>query len=110
MRLLKLEEAILAWISERHSSLGPHLAAIDVAKREYTGAGLYTYLSSGASLLWDRSPIDGPIISSAQLPEGGGSILWLSQGRPHCLEIYAFGDQFPENLDDFELSRSDGSV
>ena len=110
MRLLELEEAILAWISERQPALAPRLTGVDVAKRHHTGVGLYTYFSHDDDLEWDRPPVDGPIIASSQLPHGAGSLLWLSQGRPNCLEIYAFGSEFPEDLDEFQLSGSGAGI
>jgi hypothetical protein len=34
---------------------------------------------------------------------GGGSLLWLVEGRPACLEIYAYGNHFPKSLKSFTL-------
>lgn len=59
---------------------------------------------------WGRPPVDGPVIESPQLDMGACSVLWLSMGEPHCLEIYAFGSHLPEVLDEFNLSGSAGRV
>lgn len=103
-----LEKAILEWIARHQPSLAHRLATADVVKREHTGAGRYVDLSTDACTEWDRPPVDGPHIVSPQLESDGGSLLWLSGGKPHCLEIYAFGDHFPEDLVQFELFDSDG--
>jgi hypothetical protein len=103
MRATNLERAIFDWIAHRNPRLAPRLKDAEVASREHTGAGFYVYLfDEGPD--WDRPPVDGPVIESPRLDMGAGSILWLSQGEPHCLEIYAFGNQFPEFLDEFKLS------
>ena len=109
MRPTKLERAIFGWIAERQPLLAGRLKAVEVASREHTGAGRYVYLSDEGPC-WDRSPVDGPVIESPRLDMGAGSVLWLSRGEPQCLEIYAFGNQFPEILDEFTLSGSDGSA
>jgi hypothetical protein len=103
----KLEKAILDWISSRQPSLATRLATAEIARREHTGAGFYVYLSHQADTKWDRLPVDGPNIESSQLEFGAGSMLWLSHGEPCCLEIYSYGNHFPEHLDEFKLSSSD---
>lgn len=109
MRVTKLEKAIFDWIADRNSALASRLRDVEVASREHTGVGFYIYLfEEGPD--WDRPPVDGPVIESPQLDMGAGSILWLSEGEPHCLEIYAFGNHFPTVLDKFHLSGSDDSV
>jgi hypothetical protein len=109
MQATKLETAILDWIADRQLPLAARMNAVEIAGREHTGAGRYVYLSDEGPD-WDRPPVDGPMIESPQLAMGAGSLLWLSQGEAHCLEIYAFGNHFPEALDEFTLSGADGSV
>ena len=110
MRASKLEQAILDWIAGRQLSLAGRISAGEVKRRVHTGAGFYVYLVGEVEAGWDRPPVDGPVIRSPQLDAGGGSTLWLSRGSPSCLEIYSFGNHFPEHLDEFELSSSDGSA
>jgi len=101
----KLERAILDWIAARQPSLAARLSVATIVKREYTGAGFFVdLLSKDFDADWDRPAVDGPLIDSPLLDFGGGSILYLLLGEPCCLEIYAFGDHFPEHLDEFELS------
>ncbi len=99
MQSTKLEKAILEWQGREQPSLALSLAAAEVKKRDYTGAGFYVYLSDEDDEGWDRPHVMGPVIESPQLDYGGGSVFWLKGGKPHCLEIYSFGDYFPENLD-----------
>ena len=110
MQATRLERAILDWIAGRETSLAGRLASASVARREHTGAGIYVDLLPDPDLSWDRPPVSGPVIDSPRLGFGGGCVLWLSQGEPCCLEIYAFGSDFPEDVDEFTLSSSDGSA
>lgn len=109
MKATALEKAVLEWIRAREPSIGG-LEDADIQGRECTGAGFYAYLAPESAAGWDRPPINGPTIEGPGLEFVGGSILWLSRGRPNCLEVYAHGSHFPEHLDDFELSGSDGNV
>ena len=109
MQATALEQAILEWIGARVPSIDG-LEDADVLRREYTGAGFYAYLAPESAAGWDRPPINGPTIEGPGLEFGGGSMLWLSQGQPSCLESYAYGSHFPKQLDGFELSGSDGNV
>ena len=104
------QRSILDWVSANQPSLAGPLAVAKIARREHSGAGFYAYLVQDDAAEWDRPPVAGPTIESKDLEIGGGSVLWLVKGRPTCLEVYAFGDSFPEDLDDFELSGSDSSV
>jgi hypothetical protein len=109
MRATALEGAILDWIFDRQPSLRAGLRRPCVVDRVDTGVGFYVYLAPGKERDGDRPPVHGPVIEAAQLEFGGGSLLWLSGGKPHCLEIYAFGNHFPADLDRFSLSDGDGA-
>jgi hypothetical protein len=104
-----LERSIFDWVSADQPSLAALLSVAKIARREHSGAGHYSYVVPHDDAEWDRPPIAGPTIESKDLEIGGGSLLWLVKGRPACLEVYAFGDNFPRVLDDFKLSGSDGS-
>ncbi len=110
MQPTDLERSILDWISVGVPSLAVTLARAEIERRDYTGAGFYVYLAPDDQAEWDRPPVEGPTIESPSLEIGSGSVLWLANGRPTCLEVYAFGDRFAEDLDDFQLSGSDDSV
>jgi len=82
-----------------------------VFKREYTGKGMFTHFAVPVSVPTipdeelPKSPLPGPQISSPELEAGGGSLLWVTGGAIACLEIYAHGDAFPEELTEFTLSK-----
>ncbi|GJL93526.1 hypothetical protein [Hyphococcus sp.] len=101
MELTSLEKSILAHIAESHGYLADALALDHCSSREYTGHGFFTNFSEVQS---DGLPISGPIIESPELEHGGGSLLWLAGGVPCCLEIYAFGHDFPEQISSFALT------
>jgi hypothetical protein len=108
MRATDLERTILDWIAHRHREVAPRLLDIEIVSRQHSGAGLYIYLADEGPD-WDRPPLDGPGIDSPQLEQGAGCLLWLSDGEPNCLEVYAFGDTFPASLQVFELSAGQGN-
>jgi len=79
-------------------------------KREWTEGGFYVDFEVSKELplidLIDFEghwPIDGPEIRSADIHRGGGSILWGENGYADCIEMYAFGNFFNEQVKDFEL-------
>ena len=106
MKTSPLEQALLEWFEAHHPDLGG-VAGLEVARREYTGAGFYAYLRSEDSGELDHPPISGPLIESSQLAAGGGCLLWLSARNPVCIEVYAYGDSFPEDLAEFKLVDPD---
>ena len=120
MRATDLERAIFDWIAARNSSLAADLAGASIVKRENTGAGSYTFLGLLREGVWSEAIPDelrfenhweGPTITSPELELGGGSLLWLSGGRPACLEIYVNGTEGdPEKVRTFELGDLDGGV
>jgi hypothetical protein len=100
-----LESAILGWIAERTTTLTAAPREVAVDRREVSEAGSYTYLTTvAANELSDR--IDGPQIKSPSLRHDAGSILWLKNGAPECLEVYAFHDKFSPDLVEFSLSAA----
>ena len=106
----QLERDVLAWIREHDPAKG--LAAqIDKAvfrRREYTGVGFYVDFDvpeDTPGLEPFAGPIDGPSIISSWLEAGAGTLLWHEDGRASCLEIFAYGDVFPEDLPEYRLER-----
>jgi hypothetical protein len=106
MELSVLERAILSWVAERNPELAGQLPPLQAHRREHTGVGSYTYFWS-EDRPGDSARVNGPHVSSPRLSYGGGSILWLTAGVPDCLEIYAYGDYFPAELDQFSLSEGE---
>lgn len=94
MQLTVLETRILTWIAEQHPELGASLAEARPIEREHTGAGRYVTFRRGPRD--PGAPVSGPSFRGANLDVGGGSLLWLVDGAPGCLELYGYGDAFPE--------------
>jgi hypothetical protein len=106
-----LESGILNWIAGHygHAPLKSQIDQALVVRREHTGAGFYTHLAIPVDLPpvakgeLPGNPLEGPGIISDQMQDGGGSLLWLKEGFVNFLEVYAFGDEFPEDLREFKL-------
>jgi hypothetical protein len=115
----EFEAAIFRYIAERipDSPLQLQLSKVEILSRENTGVGCYselvTYNAAPATLApyGRRGPLSGPHFKSACVDFGGGTLLWFHEGRASCLEIFSYGEFFPENhanLVPFELTE--GSI
>ncbi len=107
-----LELAILRWL--QHTYVNPQLSAqIDaaiLAKREWTRVGFFVYLDVPRTLesikpndFGQGWPIDGPALESEDIEDGGGSIVWGTDGYIDCIEMYAYGSFFNQHVKSFEL-------
>ncbi len=115
MKLTLLEREILEWIAAHafDDALREQCSQARVKSREYTGHGFFTdlHVPDGIPALnhpirWRVDPY--PYISSPALEIGGGCVLhqtggYLKGGYLYCLEIFAYGSDFPENLTEFSL-------
>ncbi|MHC4470100.1 MAG: hypothetical protein ACYTDY_02630 [Planctomycetota bacterium] len=110
----EFEAAVLDRVVTRTDdpALRAQLAEARVRERDHTGVGCFSRLDlpygTPKTDLGDRphGRVDGPYFESPAVPYGGGTILWLEDGRAHCLEIYSHGGYFPEDHGDlapFEL-------
>lgn len=116
--LSSFEAAVLEWMGARSGdvALREQLSRVRVLGREHTGVGCHSRLvvpagtpRSTASYS-GRGPLTGPCFEAVALRDGGGTLLWFKNGRPECLEVFAYGNYFPADhseLGEFELS-SDG--
>lgn len=107
------ERALLDWIRERAEGeeLRAQLASAEVVGREYTGVGAYLSLAvpEGVDRIelggakgdssGPRRTVSGPELESPDLVHGGGSILFLEDGRLSFLELFAYGESFPNSLE-----------
>ena len=113
MQFTRLEQDILRWVAERADTpaLIAQLNGAEPVSREHTGAGFFVQISVPPETVplsgeeWSRSHIDGPAILSPGLEYGGDSILWITEGRINCLEVYAYGGSFPKELEDYRLAE-----
>lgn len=111
LRFNALEAAILNWIAARLGDveLAAQLQAAQPTEREYTGCGCFTKIGVPAGL--DAIPVAarngdalrGPEISSRLLDHGACSVLFIVDGFVSLLEIAAYGEHFPEHLNNWML-------
>jgi hypothetical protein len=113
MEFTKLEKDILAWYMAHAEcdELRQQVQSAQCAGREYTGVGFFVGLSvpDGAPPLgndWDSVPIAGPLIEGPELECGGDTVLFTNEkGIIDCLEIFAYGDRFPQHLREYRLTE-----
>ncbi len=106
LEILPLEEQLIRSFLD----VEPHEApSITVHSRHFTGAGLYTEFSTPARLRPFRvpelpaGPRYGPVIESAEIPNGAGSLLWAHESGIHKLEVFTYTDPVPEGLRQFQI-------
>ena len=107
-----LERSVLGWYMTHYESpsLRQQLEAAGFVRREWTKVGYYTDFKVPGDLtpvklleIGGRWPVDGPFIKARSLQYGGCVILWGQDGYANCMEIFAYGELFPEGLSEFEL-------
>ncbi|RCS55926.1 hypothetical protein DTL42_00615 [Bremerella cremea] len=81
------------------------LHSISAARASTPAHGFYTnFRDLPPGRQWDRPPINDWVSESPDLEYGGGCLLWLEVVAPSCLEIYAHGHDFPQQISFFSLS------
>ena len=104
----RLERAFIDWLIERvtDDDLLAQLRGCGVRDRQHTVVGQYTGLEApaGSKPTAAGPTIEGPRITSPDLAEVAACHLELEEGRLHYLEFFTFGDSFPVNPEEFELS------
>ena len=112
MELTSLENDIVRWLLKNceSSDIQRQLPHVILQKRDYTGVGFFLHFSLPPDVVaapdsaGDSTPIPGPEIASPQLESGAGTVMFLTDGRIDCLEIFAYGNHFPEKLNDYTLT------
>lgn len=112
MELTSLENDIVRWLLKNceDSDIQKQLPHIRLRKRDYTGAGFFLHFTLSTDVMaapdsaGDSTPIPGPEIASSQLESGAGTVIFLTDGRIDCIEIFAYGNHFPETLADYTLT------
>lgn len=113
LHFTRLEQEILTWFINQceDPAVVSQLRIARLKSRDHTGAGLFVHLDYPNKVhpvveaAFDSYPLPGPEISGSALPSGAGSVLFVTDGIPDVLEIFTYGDPFPEELVDFELSE-----
>jgi hypothetical protein len=112
IELTSLENDIVRWLLENceDSDVQRQLPHLLLRKRDYTGVGFFLHFSLPPDVIatpdstGDSMPILGPEIASSQLDSGAGTVLFLTNGLIDCIEIFAYGNHFPETLGDHTLT------
>lgn len=101
MEASRPERDLQNWIADRHPDFQADPLNAVVLRRHRTAA-FYSYLSDDDGP-WEAH-INGPEIRSAQLDAGGGSILWLNEGKAAAwLEDDRTADRQSDLLDNSPL-------
>lgn len=112
MELTPLENDIVRWLLKNceDSTVQRQLPHVLLRKRDYTGVGFFLHFTLPPDVIaapdsaGDATPIPGPEIASSQLDSGAGTVVFLTDGRIDCIEIFAYGNHLPETLVDYTLS------
>ncbi len=108
----KLELAILEWLKTIYNDqdLSVQVDLANFSKREWTKVGYFVHFEVPKDVapinpnnFGSRWPIDGPGLKSEDIEYGGDSLIWGTNGYIDCIEMYAFGNFFKEQVEEFEL-------
>lgn len=116
-----LEKAVFESFVQTYKdeNLRSQLEGALLENRDYTGHGFFVTLKIPRSLpaieieklkvgpAHEGWPIHGPNIKAEGIDMGGGSMLFGEEGYVTQLELYAFGNDFKENVEEFHLVGSD---
>ncbi len=108
----RLEIDIFAWIKGKYpkSTLANQIASAKLISRRWSRVGFYLDFEVDKSLpklkmedYGGTFPISGPGIESEEIHNGGGSLLWGKDGYINSLELFAYGDYFKEEVNNYKL-------
>lgn len=118
MGITPLENALMAVLlrqSPHAKRLEAQFKQAQVVSRDYSGAGFLTTFElppscpslPGRDNETERLIFGDVAISSPDLEDGGGAMVYVEKGRLDCLEAYAHGDTWPErDLHQFQLNAT----
>jgi len=118
MKFNQLESDILKWMIDDtgDDNLRQQLSRSKLIKRNYTGAGFFLTLAVPDDVPKildhenDINPVPGPYIESSVLEAGGDTVLYINDGIVKTLEIFSYGNMFPESLENYELIKPDRNI
>jgi len=108
----RLEMDIFEWYKVKYpaSTLANQLTTAHFSNRRWTGVGFYLDFKVDKNMpkldmkeYGGHFPINGPGIESDAIHNNGGCLLWGKDGYVDCLEMYAFGDYFKEEVKVYRL-------
>ena len=107
----KLESDILIWVSKNSEDplVALQAGSAKISDRDYTGTGFFVTLEIPDEIerlpqdSSDIAPFSGPYIDSDDLAHGGDTVIFVESGAISRLEIFAYGNTFPERLIEYRL-------
>ncbi len=107
----QLESDILIWVSKNSEDplVALQAGSAKISKRDYSGAGFFVTLEIPDDIerlpqdSGNVAPFSGPYIDSDALTHGGDTVFSVESGALSCLEIFAYGNTFPERLFEYRL-------
>lgn len=102
------EIAILQSLARKEPSLHSHMDQLHVLSREFTGVGSFT------SFACEDPSQDSPdqwlaledAINVPGLKNGMGAVLFCKGGKPQCLEVFTYDEEWEGSYDGFTIERS----
>ena len=110
-----LEADVLIWIGEnsRDRAIAAQAKIAVVLRREHTGHGYFVELGMPEDVaraighIGDTNPFPGPFIESPEIPHGADTVGFVNDGMIETLEIFSYGESFPEHLASYKLVSMD---
>ena len=111
MKYNPLEKDILNWFINvvDDKNLRHQLSRSVLRERKYTGVGFFLALEvpGDVSIIrgmeQDITPVPGPYIESPELSAGGDTVLFINDGIIETIEIFSYGNMFPEFIKNYQL-------
>jgi hypothetical protein len=112
--LWRLESAVLEMIADQHPAsalaLREQMKSMVVTGFHNSGAGFFSDLEVDASapvVFEPLSPLMGPSVAIAGIPNGMGFLLFLKARRAACLEGFCYGEF---DTHDFDFARATSAL
>jgi hypothetical protein len=105
----ELELAILERLARQEPSIRESAGQLHVVSPKFTGVASFTRFAC------EESSADAPdqqiglddVIKMPAVPNGMGAVLFCKGGRPHCLEVYTYGnDRWEGVYDGFAIEQA----
>jgi len=115
----RLEIDIFKWFKETYpqSTLADQLTTANLVRRQWTRVGFYVDFEVDKNLsrlkmdeYGGSFPISGPGIESEDIHYNGGCLLWGNDGYVDCLEMFAYGNFFKEEVNKYKLVTSPKAI
>jgi hypothetical protein len=115
--LTPLEKAVIDMMLEKPSEqievIRQQLAHAQVGRREFTGVGFFTYfiVPSDTTVRRDLPNMEIGNVDATfpSLKHGAGFVLFIRDGIVKMLEGYTYDEPWPEQIEEFNVKRSEAT-